>query len=113
MKKKLLIILSIIATICFGFYLFLTIFLLNGNHVVSYGRSKTLSQIINIDEERISSYNNDSIDFTKYTFKRALTKNLGATHHVKYTLDKNEIIFIGNRNLVKINDKLYVYSRGK
>lgn len=110
MKGKVLIILVILLMICFGGYLYLNIFL-SHNRVISYGKSKTLSQIINIEEEKVSSYSDENIDFNKFKFRRAIVKELGSTRRESYMIDNNEVIFIGNRNLVKINNKLYIFIR--
>ena len=77
----------------------------NYNDVLDYGKSLSIYQILGNDID-ISEYP----ELGKYKYKKANVKSFGSTKHMNIKIGKNEIVFIGNRNLIKINDILYVYS---
>ena len=92
---------------CLGWALCLN-FWLNDGHVLSYGRSKTLAQLMKGNQEKIHVYRNKHFNLNQLSCKKALVKELGSTRREKFTINHNEIIFMGNRNLVMINGKLYI-----
>ncbi len=75
----------------------------NNNGVLVYGKSLSIYEILgnNIEIDEYSELN-------KYTYKKAKVKSIGNTAHKQITLGNNQITFIGNRDLIKINDNLYL-----
>ncbi len=76
----------------------------NYNEVLDYGKSLTIYEILGNDIN-ITEYP----ELGEYTYKKAKVKSIGSTVHKNITIDNNNIIFIGNKNLIKINNTLYVY----
>ena len=75
------------------------------NDVLDYGKPLSIYQILGNDID-IREYP----ELGEYKYKKAEVKSLGSTAHMNIKIGKNEIVFIGNRNLVEINEVLYVYS---
>ena len=72
--------------------------------VLDYGKELNIYEILgeNID---IGEYT----ELKKYVFKKAKVKSIGSTAHFNIKIGNNNIVYIGNRNLIEINDILYVY----
>ena len=113
MKKWKIIIILIILLIVIGIIMYLSISgygsklyrYYNYNDVLDYGDELSIYQILgnNID---ISEYPK----LGRYKYKKANVRSYGSTAHVNINIGNNKIIFIGNRNLVEINNTLYVYN---
>ena len=73
------------------------------NGVLDYGEELTIYQILgdNVDLGEYSYLEN-------YVYKTAKVKSIGNTHNIKIKIGYNEIVLIGNRDLIEINDVLYV-----
>ncbi len=111
--KKWKTILLIAATIVIGIIMFLAISgygsklykYYKHNDVLVYGEELSIYQILgnNID---ISEHP----ELGRYKYKKADVRSYGSTAHLNINIDNNVIVFLGNRNLIKINNTLYVYS---
>ena len=77
----------------------------NYNSVFDYGKSLTIYEVLNNDNIDLGEYSY----LEEYTYKKAKVRNVGSTANINIVLNKNVIVFIGNRNLVTINGTLYVY----
>lgn len=75
--------------------------------VISYGKELTLYDILgkNLNINKYGKLND-------YTYKKAKVDTIGSTAQIHETIDNNEIVYIGNRNLIEINHELYVYDEG-
>ncbi len=73
--------------------------------VLDYGDEQSIYQILG-DNVDISEHP----ELERYKFKKANVRSYGSTAHHNINIGNNIIIFIGNRNLVEINNTLYVYS---
>lgn len=109
MKKKFIILGIIIAGLLATFLLFKddvskVYNYLVYNYPLVYGKSMTIYEVLNDGKIKI-----DDENLRKYKFRKALVKDKGSTHHQEIIIDDNKIIFLGNRNLVEINNQLYVY----
>ena len=112
MKKKKIIIL-LIMVIIIGVIIFLISFKIFNklyrynkyDDVFDYGKELSIYEILGNDIN-ISEYSK----LSEYKYKKAKVKSIGSTAHMNIKVDNNDIVFIGNRNLVKINDVLYSYS---
>ena len=112
MKKRKIIIL-IIVLIVIGIITYLAISgygnklyrYYNYDDVLDYGKELSIYQILgdNID---IS----ENPELGRYKFKKANVRSYGSTAQFNINIGNNTIVFLGNRNLVKINDILYAYS---
>ena len=100
--KKLLILMLIFTTISFGCYLYFDKVMLGNNKVFAYGESHSIQDILRRNDIT-------NVEVQKYQYRRAIVKDEGSTVHYEITLDDDKIVFLGNRNLVKINGTLYVY----
>lgn len=103
MKKKLVYIITVIIIAIIVVAISLLAKYYHGE-VLVYGKELTIYQILgdNID---ISS----APQLGDYVYKKAKVNSIGSTAHMNIRLNDNEIILIGNRNLIKINNILYVY----
>ncbi len=77
----------------------------NYNDVLDYGKELSIYQILG-DDIDISEHP----ELGEYKYKKAIVRTLGSTVNMNIKIGNDEIVFIGNRNLIKINDVLYVYS---
>ena len=69
MKKKVFVVSIILIVMCLGWAL-----CLNDGHVLSYGRSKTLAQLIKGNQEKIHVYRNKHFNLNQLSCKKALVK---------------------------------------
>lgn len=76
------------------------------NDVLDYGKELTIYQILD-DNIDISEY--PQLGLEDYIYKKAKVKSTGNTAEIHIKLYDNEIVYIGNRSLIEINDVLYVY----
>ena len=76
----------------------------NYDEVLDYGKELNIYEILgeNVD---LSEYP----ELKKYVFKKAKVKSIGSTAHFNIKTGNNNIVYIGNRNLIEINNNLYVY----
>ena len=77
----------------------------NYNDVLDYGNELTIYQILGNDVN-ISDYP----ELADYTYKKAIVESIDSAACLSIEIDNNKIVFIGNRNLIEINNVLYVYS---
>lgn len=77
----------------------------NYNSVLAYGKSMNIYEVLNNNNLDLGEHSY----LKEYTYKKARVRNVGSTKSINIKLDKNIIVFIGNRNLIEINGTLYVY----
>lgn len=110
-EKKIIMIISIILVIAIC-SLFIYNILINDLGVITYGTRKDLYEILKLEKKNKIYCDYYKLDLDQ-KYKKAITKNLGSTAYLEINCYSNKnkqvatIDIIGNRNLVKINGKLY------
>lgn len=113
MNKKNIAFMIIVAIALLCVILVYSIFLKN-NQVFTYGNEEKLYEILNLEKRGKIYCDSEYYKFDlNQIYKKVITKDLGSSTNLEIKCynkkDKKiaTIIIIGNRNLVKINGKLY------